>query len=266
MVYILPRNRARSLVQASRVTPPLRGSRRDQGGARSRAGGGQTRRPVSDDQRHYRRRGGGYWLAPPSASAFACRLGFCDSPSRGATAGPVKMGRAARWRVLVGPPLRISLRLSARLLRLPLKGGNCRACKDGQGGEVAGIGWPPHRISLRLSARLLRLPLEGGVIPAVLTDDILDTLDREHGLRLAQVSGKEACAGLKNHSPLEGESARPGRSPQSSRWGGTRRPVSDDQRHYRRRAGGGQTPRPVSGGNAPVTALLFEPPPGSPGW
>ena len=27
-----------------------------------------------------------------------------------------------------------------------------------------GIGWPPHRISLRLAARLLRLPLKGEVI------------------------------------------------------------------------------------------------------
>ena len=138
MVYILPRNRARSLVQASRITPPLRGSRRE-GGARSRAGGGQTRRPVSDDQRHYRRQGGGYWLAPP-----------------------------------------------------------------------------PHQPSP--AARLLRLPLEGGVIPAVLTGDVVYTLDREHGLHPAKESGKKPCAGLEDHSPLEGESAR-GRSPQSSRWG-----------------------------------------------
>ena len=70
-------------------------------------------------------------------------------------------------------------------------------------GEVAGIGWPPHRISLRLTARLLRLPLEGGVIPAVLTDDVVYTLDREHGLHHAKESGKKPCAGLKNHSPLE---------------------------------------------------------------
>ena len=158
MVYIMPRNRARSLVQASSITPPLRGSRRE-GGARSRAGGGGTRRPVSDDQRHYRRQGGGNWLPPP------------------------------------------------------------------------------HRISLRLAARLLRLPLEGGVIPAVQTGDVVYTLDREHGLHHAKESGKKPCAGLKHHSPLEGESAR-GRSPQSSRWGGTRRPVSDDQRHYRRQGGG----------------------------
>ena len=52
---------------------------------------------------------------------------------------------------------------------------------------------PPHRISLRLGARLLRLPLKGGVI--------LCSLDKD-----------------RDHSPLEGESAR-GRSPQSSRWG-----------------------------------------------
>ena len=51
MVYILPSNRARSLVQASRITPPWRGSRRE-GGARSRAGGGGTRRHLSDYQRH----------------------------------------------------------------------------------------------------------------------------------------------------------------------------------------------------------------------
>ena len=51
MVYIMPRNRARRLLQASRITPPWRGSRRE-GGARSRAGGGQTRRSVSDDQQH----------------------------------------------------------------------------------------------------------------------------------------------------------------------------------------------------------------------
>ena len=182
MVYILPRNRARSLVQASRITPPLRGSRRDQGGARSRAGGGQTRRPVSDDQRHYRRRGGGYWLAPP-----------------------------------------------------------------------------PHQPSP--AARLLRLPLEGGVIPAVLTDDILDTLDREHGLHRAKESGKKLFAGLKNHSPLEGESARPGRSPQSSRRGGTRRPVSDDQRHYRRQ-GGGYWLAPPPHQPSPVGSASATPPQG----
>ena len=48
------------------------------------------------------------------------------------------------------------------------------------------------------------------------------TLDREHGLHLATVSGKELGAALKNHSPLEGESAR-GRSPQSSRRGANAR-------------------------------------------
>ena len=45
MVYILPRNRARSPEQASRITPPLRGSRRDKGSARSRSGGGQNAAP-----------------------------------------------------------------------------------------------------------------------------------------------------------------------------------------------------------------------------
>ena len=47
---------------------------------------------------------------------------------------------------------------------------------------------------------------------------IVHTLNREHGLHRAQESGKEPCASLKNHSPLEGESAR-GRSPLSSRRG-----------------------------------------------
>ena len=51
---------------------------------------------------------------------------------------------------------------------------------------------------------------------------IVHTLDREHGLHHAQQSGKKSCASLKNHSPLEGESARQGRSPQSSRRGGKR--------------------------------------------
>ena len=50
------------------------------------------------------------------------------------------------------------------------------------------------------------------------------TINREHGLHHAQESGKKLCAGLKNHSPLEGESARPGRSPQSSRWGANAAP------------------------------------------
>ena len=45
----MPGNRARRLLQASRITPPLRGSRQDQGEARSRAGGGQTRRPVEPE-------------------------------------------------------------------------------------------------------------------------------------------------------------------------------------------------------------------------
>ncbi len=48
-----------SPMQASRITPPLRGSRREQSAARRRAGGGQSRRPVSDDQRLGKRRVGG---------------------------------------------------------------------------------------------------------------------------------------------------------------------------------------------------------------
>ena len=37
---------------------------------------------------------------------------------------------------------------------------------------------------------------------------IVYTLDREHGLRRARESGKAPYASLKNHSPLEGESAK----------------------------------------------------------
>ena len=71
MVYIMPRNRARSVVQRSRITPPMRGSRRE-GGARSRAGGGQTRRPVSDCQRHGQRcvGGGSDALVPAAWRSF----------------------------------------------------------------------------------------------------------------------------------------------------------------------------------------------------
>ncbi len=69
-------------------------------------------------------------------------------------------------------------------------------------------------------ARILNLPTRRPRLRAgVQTRNILFTINREQGLHLATLSGKEPCAGLKNHSPLEGESARQGRSPQSSRRG-----------------------------------------------
>ena len=128
MVYFMPGNQARRLMQASSITPPLRGSRQDQGVARSRAGGGQTPRPVSEYSWHGQWRAYDkkcddglrqkqsttrrFWsnrafrncrsvletvcevlsgphrsltarLLPPTASAIAWRLRFCDSPSRG---------------------------------------------------------------------------------------------------------------------------------------------------------------------------------------
>ena len=89
-----------------------------------------------------------------------CRTGRTHPGGSASTPHRISL-RLAGWRL---PPHRISLRLAARLLRLPLKGGNCRACVDVLVGKVAGIGWPPLRISLRLPARLLRLPLKGGVI------------------------------------------------------------------------------------------------------
>ena len=105
---------------------------------------------------------------------------------------------------------------------------------------------PPHQPSPDGLASAT--PPRGGSDTRVRTGDVVHTLDREHGLHHAKESGKKPCAGLKHHSPLEGESAR-GRSPQSSRWGGTRRPVSDDQRHYRRQGGGNWL--------APFTASAF---------
>ena len=48
------------------------------------------------------------------------------------------------------------------------------------------------------------------------------TTNLEHGLHPAQELGKEPCAGLKNHSPLGGESAR-GAEPAVEPEGGKRR-------------------------------------------
>ena len=51
------------------------------------------------------------------------------------------------------------------------------------------------------------------------TTNILDTINRKQGLHPAKQWGKEPCAGLKITPPWRGKSARPGRSPRSSRWG-----------------------------------------------
>ena len=82
-------------------------------------------------------------------------------------------------------------------------------------GAVRGLtaGVSPHRISLRLPARLLRLPLKGGVIPEFFEVGLVDWR-RDHLL-----GASSALSAAQHHSPLEGESARQGRSPQSSRWG-----------------------------------------------
>ncbi len=81
---------------------PLRGSRRDKGFARSRSGGGQTRRRVSEIQQWV----GGAGQVPPTASAFAIRLGFCDSPT--ATDArrwlPLRRTRSRLWLALCEPP------------------------------------------------------------------------------------------------------------------------------------------------------------------
>ena len=76
----------------------------------------------------------------------------------------------------------------------------------------------PHRISHRHSARLLRLPLKGGVISWLQSGNVVYKLDRKHGLHPAQESGNKPHASLSYHSPLE-ESVRQGLRPQSNRWG-----------------------------------------------
>ena len=83
-------------IRRSSITPPLRGSRRE-GGARSRAGGGQTPRPVSQYQQYGKQRQSPWWIS--FVDFFFGRRGPASTPHR------------------------ISLRLPAQLLRLPLKGG-----------------------------------------------------------------------------------------------------------------------------------------------
>ncbi len=76
----------------------------------------------------------------------------------------------------------------------------------------------PHRISLRHTARLLRLPLKGGVIPGTNRERRLHFRPGTW-FTPARETGKTPHASLKYHSPLEGESERQGRSPPSSRRG-----------------------------------------------
>ncbi len=153
MVYIPPRKQARSPMQASSITPPLRGSRRDKGSARRRSGGGPTRRRVRADRQH-------------SQSDKARRT--CFKGTRCPKAAPAS-----------GPP--------------------------------------PHQPSPFGSASAT--PPQGGSDTGVQPGNVVHTLDREHGLHPAQETGKEPHASLKNHSPLEGESERQGRSPPSIRRG-----------------------------------------------
>ncbi len=68
---------------------------------------------------------------------------------------------------------------------------------------------------------------------------MVHTLNREHGLHRAQEWGNRPFASLKNHSPLEGESERQGRSPQSSRRGAN---AASREGEPRSRSGGGLTP------------------------
>ena len=75
MVYTLPRYRARSLVHP-KITPPWRGSRRDRGGARGRAGGGGPPAPKPVKVRYREKRTG----CKPSCSS--CPSMFPDEANR----------------------------------------------------------------------------------------------------------------------------------------------------------------------------------------
>ena len=130
-------------------------------------------------------------------------------------------------------PHPISLRLAARLLRLPLKGGAI-----GLGARAS----RPHPCSLwgllSISATLQAATTSAGTatagskesqgavgsiqvrekaeaVPGLVragrprSQEAFDrTINREHGLHPAKESSKKPLAGLKNHSPREGESAR----------------------------------------------------------
>ena len=88
---------------------------------------------------------------------------------------------------------------------------------------------PPHQLS----------PGSAGVPPAsipyrrfrpcqrhrarVQTGNILYTINRKQGLHLARVLGKEPCASLKNHSPLEGGVGETRAEPAVEPVGGKRR-------------------------------------------
>ena len=141
-------------------------------------------------------------------------------------------------------PHRISLRLAARLLRLPLKGGvialgarasrphpfplaaaelqcNASGSHPVGGNRIGQAEGKPWRRSRLIQVEEMDEAVAGFVRAGRprSQEAVIHTLDREHGLHHAKQSGKKPCASLKNHSPLEGESARQGRSPQSSRRG-----------------------------------------------
>ena len=79
--------------------------------------------------------------------------------------------------------------------------------------------------------RSIQVAEMGGAVPGVVRagrprsqEAFIHTKNREHGLHHAGESGKTPYASLEYHSPLEGESARPGPIPQSSRWGANAAP------------------------------------------
>ena len=142
---------------------------------------------------------------PPTASAFAFRLDFCDSPSR----GEHPLGaRASRPHPV---PL-VSAEHQHDVAGSHHVGGN-------HNGQAEGEPWRRCR-SILVAEMAEAVP---GIVRAGRLrsqEAFIHTINRKQGLHLAEESGKKPFAGLKNHSPLEGESARQGRSPPSSRWGG----------------------------------------------
>ena len=115
-------------------------------------------------------------------------------------------------------PWEFRRQLPARLLQRRLKGATARpvsmCCRLGLGHRLAP---PPHQPSPGGSTSAT--PPQGGSDTRYEPGTSFTPWTGNMVYITAKESGKKPCAGLKYHSPLEGESARPGRSPQSSRWG-----------------------------------------------
>ena len=142
---------------------------------------------------------------PPTASAIAWRLGFCDSPSRG---GVIALGARA-----------------SRPHPFPLAAAELQCNASGShpvgGNRIGQAEGKPWRRSRLIQVGEMDEAVAGFVRAGRprSQEAVIHTLDREHGLHHAKQSGKKPCASLKNHSPPGGGVGRQGRSPQASRRG-----------------------------------------------